>query len=122
MTRYDKELDCFFNSDWYAEKYPDVEELIAQDKFNSALEHYLKIGTTEKRSPNSLFDESYYLEANEDVVEAIAEGEFKCGYHHYLMHGESESRPPRQETQEEIDGKNALIEIFNETRDLNFLK
>ncbi len=115
-------LDYFFDSGWYLEQYPDVKILIDQGKFKNAFEHYLKIGAGEQASPHPGFDESYYLEANEDLRNAIAQGEFKCGYHHYLMYGEEEGRPPQRVTREEIDAKNAMIEIFNETRDLNFLK
>lgn len=122
MARDDKRLDHFFDSDWYLEQYPEVKKLIDQGQLNSALTHYLTIGVTEKKSPHSGFDESYYLEANEDIRDAITQGEYKCGYHHYLKYGEEEGRPPRQITREEIDSKNAMIEILNETMDLDFLK
>jgi len=56
------------------------------------LEHYLRFGQNEKRSPSSLFDEGDYLSVNPDVGQAVSAGIFSSGFAHYILHGRAENR------------------------------
>ena len=109
-------MDYFFNSSWYLESYPEVIDFIHQGKFKNAFQHYINIGAKKRYSPNPDFDEEFYVEANEDVKEAVENGKIKCGYHHYLTYGEDEKRSSRPISMDEIDARQALISIFDETK------
>ena len=110
-----KDLEIFFDSDWYLAKYPEARNLIYQRAYRNAFDHYIQIGAKRGNSPHPNFDEEFYLQANEDVRKAVESGEAQCGYHHFLAFGEAEGRSPSLISQEEIDARKALISIFEET-------
>jgi cytochrome b involved in lipid metabolism len=110
-----KEMNSYFDSDWYLNEYPEVQGLIYQRAYRDAFDHYIKTGTNEGNSPHPNFDEKYYLRTNEDVEKAVISGEIKCGYHHFLAFGEAEGRSARHISTEERDARQALISVFNET-------
>ncbi|MAD52462.1 hypothetical protein [uncultured Idiomarina sp.] len=75
----------YFDSEWYLQKYPDVEEA----GVNPA-EHYLRFGAFEARNPSTKFNSVFYLQQNPDVA--------KEGINpliHYILFGEAEGRLPK---------------------------
>ncbi|WP_147305116.1 hypothetical protein [Alkalilimnicola ehrlichii] len=52
-----------FDREWYLQKYPDVASVGADP-----VEHYLKWGASEGRSPGPSFDTRYYLANNPDIA------------------------------------------------------
>ena len=77
---------------WYFKRYPDAAELVKNGEFGSALDHYVRQGATEGRSPNADFDEAYYLTLHNDVQDAVRTGRMRCGFEHYLGWGRKEGR------------------------------
>jgi hypothetical protein len=73
-----------FDSRWYLEQNPDVE----QDGL-SPLHHYVRWGWQEGRPPHRLFDSGWYLRHNPDVEAARIDPLF-----HYLRWGAREGRNP----------------------------
>ncbi|WP_207190895.1 glycosyltransferase family 2 protein [Halochromatium salexigens] len=70
-------MEKIFDAHWYQEKNPDL--AIAQC---DALEHYLKYGAVQKRSPHPLFDTAWYMGRYPEVV-----GGDQNPLQHYLEHG-----------------------------------
>jgi FMN phosphatase YigB (HAD superfamily) len=71
-----------FDTDWYAARYPDV----AKAGVNP-IDHYLRRGWIEGRTPGPRFDPDHYLKSNPDVARAAANPLV-----HYLRHGIREGR------------------------------
>ena len=73
-----------FEPFWYLVSYPDV--------FRAGydpLDHYIKYGAAERRSPAEGFDPSYYLKQNPDVAKSEMNP-----FAHYLKFGRIEGRQP----------------------------
>ncbi len=87
-------LSPYFDAEWYARTYPDVQAEVAQGLWQSALHHYLCNATPLEFDPGPLFSESFYCAVNPDVLEAVERGELRNGYAHFLRHGVHELRKP----------------------------
>jgi hypothetical protein len=81
-------LDCapypLFDTSYYLQQYPDVEE-----RGVNPLSDYAASGALEGRCPNPLFDSLYYLERYPDVK--------ACGMNplgHYILYGAKDNRDP----------------------------
>jgi GT2 family glycosyltransferase len=85
-----------FDPVFYRATYLDVARSIAQRKFVDELDHYVRTGSLEGRSPNADFDESYYLERQPDVAEAVRRADLSCGFQHYLLYGRDEGREAKR--------------------------
>jgi len=72
----------FFDANWYLANYPDV----AQAKIDP-LEHFVKYGWLEDRSPSAEFDVAWYLSEYPDVAMANMNPLL-----HYIYYGEAEGR------------------------------
>lgn len=77
----------FFDEGWYVNRYPDVE----QSGMNG-LEHFVKFGGQEGRSPGPAFDSQWYLLEYPDVAQANLNPLV-----HYLRFGSNEDRLPTPE-------------------------
>jgi hypothetical protein len=85
----------YVDESWYLAHSPDVEEAIARGDFESATDHYVKIGFYEHRMPYEIeVDEAWYLESYPDIAEAVSKGVFKSGAAHFYKNGFSEGRFP----------------------------
>jgi glycosyltransferase involved in cell wall biosynthesis len=73
----------FFDRKWYRKTYPDTPTTM------SALEHYVRHGASEGRSPGPNFNSAWYKAKNPDVVAAGLDPLL-----HYLEHGAAEGRKP----------------------------
>jgi hypothetical protein len=60
--RLEKAFDDLFHADYYLERYPDAAALIGDGVFDTALEHYVEIGSLLLYDPNPFFVSRYYLE------------------------------------------------------------
>jgi hypothetical protein len=85
-------LLSLYNEAYYLAQNPDVSTAVGRGIFADGLEHYLRFGQKEKRSPSSLFDEGDYLSVNPDVGQAVSAGIFSSGFAHYILHGRAENR------------------------------
>ncbi|MED9260324.1 class I SAM-dependent methyltransferase [Escherichia coli] len=74
----------YFDEEWYRRQYP---ELGATD---SAIEHYLNIGTEKGYNPSPKFDTCWYLSMYPDVATAGINPLL-----HFIIHGENEGRQCR---------------------------
>lgn len=74
-----------FDSQWYLERYPDV-EILKQP----ALEHFILRGWREGRNPGPNFDTTFYLQSYPDVKQAGINP-----LEHYVKFGRSENRLPQ---------------------------
>lgn len=81
-----------FYTEWYLLHNPDVTEAVSQGLIEP-LEHFLRYGLKEGRSPGPLFDVQFYLHGNPDVAAAVARGE-TTAYEHFLTYGIYEGRAP----------------------------
>jgi len=84
-----------FSASWYLAAYPEVATKIGEGLFADGLDHYVRVGHAEQRSPNSEFDEKFYLEAYSDVADAVRSSRIACGFQHFLQHGRAENRLPK---------------------------
>jgi glycosyltransferase involved in cell wall biosynthesis len=78
----------FFDPAWYLEKYPDLDP-----GFMGALQHFVKHGAFEWRSPGPFFDSEWYMLQNPDLRAAV-EARLLNPLLHYLEHGAKEGRKP----------------------------
>jgi hypothetical protein len=68
---------------------------VAQHKFSSGLEHFIKRGQFENRRSSAFFDISTYIANNADVVTAVANhaaGLATSLVEHFLIYGQKEGR------------------------------
>ena len=73
-----------FDREWYLKTYLDV-AAAGIDPW----QHFIKLGSSEGRNPNSLFDSKWYLDTNPDVAAAGMNPVI-----HYVRHGGTEGRDP----------------------------
>ena len=67
---------------------------MAKGLISSGLEHWLKFGFSEGRSPQFAFDEQFYLATYPGVANAVVNGVFINGLEHYVKFGREEGRLP----------------------------
>ncbi|WP_185827619.1 class I SAM-dependent methyltransferase [Halomonas nitroreducens] len=79
-----------FDSDWYLHHNPDV-----QQSGMPGLEHFVRFGGQEGRSPGPAFDSQWYLSEYPDVADAQANPLV-----HYLRFGQQEDRLPKPDAWE----------------------
>ena len=79
------ELSGLFNTEWYLEKYEDV-----NDANINPIEHYLLSGTYEGRDPSEDFNTLWYLHKYPDVSESGLNPLI-----HFIRFGKAEERSPR---------------------------
>lgn len=84
-----------WNEKLYLMFYPDVAGAVANGKFASGYDHYVKYGRAEGRvfgpTPPD-WSEKLYLALYPDVAAAISDGKFASGYVHYVTAGRAEGR------------------------------
>ncbi|GBR71776.1 glycosyltransferase [Gluconobacter kanchanaburiensis] len=85
----------YFDPQWYLERYPDVAEALAHNRYQSPLHHYLTNGNPAAYDPNPWFSESFYTERYPDVGNIVANGSFRNGYEHFIRFGIAEQRQPQ---------------------------
>jgi hypothetical protein len=84
-----------FDQDWYMSQYPDVQDSIENGEYDTALQHYLKVGFIECRLPYEIkVDEEFYLERYKDVQLFIDHKMVPNAQWHFENHGRSEGRIP----------------------------
>lgn len=76
------EASAYFDGDWYAGRYPDVELLGL-----CPAEHYVRIGASLLRDPGPGFSTGFYLATHRDVAKAGVNPLW-----HYIAHGREEGR------------------------------
>lgn len=76
------ERSDLFDSEWYLERYPDIARAGLDP-----LEHFIRNGAAEGRSPGPQFDAKWYLRQNPDVARSGGNP-----LAHYLEHGRGEGR------------------------------
>lgn len=86
------DLEGIFDEAYYLATYADVRSAVEGGAFASGLDHFLRFGASEGRSPSSDFDEQAYLARYADVREAVQAGAFRSGLEHYLLYGRLEGR------------------------------
>ena len=91
----------FYNEQYYVNNNPDVQDAVNTGAFNSGLEHFLRFGLDEGRTPGealSFFNEETYLDDNDDVQNAIDNGVFDSAIEHFLQFGVKEGLDIREGT------------------------
>ena len=83
-----------FNENLYLIENPGVGDTVAKGLISSGLEHWLKFGFSEGRSPQFAFDEQFYLATYPGVANAVVNGVFINGLEHYVKFGREEGRLP----------------------------
>lgn len=76
-----------FDEFWYRQRYPEIDQAVRKQQYQSAWEHYLNEGAAAGYNPAFWFDEKWYRKQNVEVTLAIAEGALVCGFEHYLRTG-----------------------------------
>ena len=101
-----------FDAAYYLEQNAD-----ALHKGETAWEHFLRIGASERRNPNRLFDVAYYLEANPSL-EDLAENPLlhferegrQAGLRHHWLFNETEYLRLNPDLPRDMDGLAHMIE------------
>jgi hypothetical protein len=82
-----------FDEDWYLRTYEDVANAIAENKIESAWQHYVDFGYFEGRLPcGTGFDPEFYAEQYPDVVWSLKSSDARDLLKHYMDHGYAEGR------------------------------
>lgn len=80
---------------WYLAQSPDVKDAIGRGEFESASEHFVKVGYYEHRMPYEIdVDEVWYLDNYEDIAAAVDQKVFPSGRAHFYQLGYREGRFP----------------------------
>jgi hypothetical protein len=80
---------------WYLAQSPDVKEAIERGEFESASDHFVKVGYYEHRMPYEIdVDESWYLDNYGDIAAAVEQKVFPSGRAHFYQLGYREGRFP----------------------------
>jgi GT2 family glycosyltransferase len=87
-------LSQYFDTEWYLACHEQVEDLVTDGEYASALHHYLTNPTPWHFAGSPDFDEAYYSARYSDISDAIAAGAVRCGYLHFVLHGRFEDRQP----------------------------
>jgi hypothetical protein len=94
-----------FDPDWYLARYPDL-----VGSGTDPLDHYMRFGAYEGRSPGPDFDPPSYLAENPNVPEAKLNPLL-----HYIRHSAKEGGKPRPFRADPIDAGAVAIDVFNAT-------
>ncbi len=100
MSERDALIKKNFDGRWYLSNNIDVRKDKGYGKnSDTAFDHYLAHGMSEKRNPNANFDEKYYLDSNPDVAAVVPQDALRSGFEHYLIHGQKppECRKPKSD-------------------------
>jgi len=92
-----RDPSSFFNSNFYFQKHPDVQQAVNTGFFRSAFEHFFVSGQFEGRDPSSLFNSNFYLQRHSDVQQAVNTGTIKNAFFHFIEYGQFEQRQPSPE-------------------------
>jgi GT2 family glycosyltransferase len=87
-------LSQYFDTEWYVASHDNVEDMVADGEYGSALHHYLTNPTPWRFPASPDFDEAYYSVRYPDIAEAVAAGALRSGYIHFVLHGRFEDRQP----------------------------
>ena len=87
-------LSLYFDPDWYLAMYDEVEDLIAEGHYSSALHHFLTNPTPARYLGSADFDEAFYASRYPDIGHAIEAGALRSGFQHFIDHGRFENRAP----------------------------
>jgi len=80
---------------WYLAQNPDVRDAIANRAFNSAADHFCRVGFYEHRMPYPIeVDETWYLKSYPDIAAAVTQGAVASGQAHFQADGYREGRFP----------------------------
>lgn len=86
-----------FDPNWYVGAHPDLPGTVVGP--DTALSHFVTIGSREGRHPNADFDPRWYLERYPKVMAAITDGRLCGAYHDYLRRArEGQPRLPAPAT------------------------
>lgn len=61
-NRLERAFDDLFDNEYYLSRYPDVGKAIADGVYESALDHYIRVGSTLLHDPCEFFASRFYLE------------------------------------------------------------
>lgn len=95
------QFDCvnssiLFDSEWYLTMYPEVSSMVGRGKkVGSVIEHFLRYGINENKSPLPDFDIDFYLRSYKDISDAYSAGTI-MPIHHWLFIGAKENRNPNK--------------------------
>lgn len=92
-----RDPSSFFNSNFYFQRHPDVQQAVNTGFFRSAFEHFFVSGQFEGRDPSSLFNSNFYLQRHSDVQQAVNTGTIKNAFFHFIEYGQFEQRQPSPE-------------------------
>lgn len=84
--------NALFNANYYLQNNPDVLAAIAKGQFTSALDHFIKFGQYENRSPNLVFNGAQYLVDNLDTAAAVGSKQLTSAWAHFTTYGIAELR------------------------------
>ncbi len=87
-------LSAYFDPDWYMAMYDEVEDLIADGQYSSALHHFLTNRSAAHYAGSADFDEAFYATRYPDIGAAITAGALRSGFQHFIDHGRFENRQP----------------------------
>jgi GT2 family glycosyltransferase len=102
-------LSAYFDPDWYLAMHDEVEDLIAEGKYSSALHHYMTNPEPLRFAGSADFDEGFYARRYPNIAEAIQAGLQRCGYPHFINHGRFENRQPSPWFDPNAYGENAVV-------------
>jgi len=85
---------AIFDETYYLSHNPDVASAVSRGLFSSGLEHFLKYGMFEDRSPSPFWDENFYLATNVDISYGLADHLITSAVQHFIMYGDAEGRTP----------------------------
>jgi len=94
----------FFDPTWYLDKYPDL-----CPSYMGALEHFVRHGAFEGRSPGPCFDSEWYIAQNPDIA-PVVHARLLNPLLHYVDNGRKEGRKPSPPKTGMYDGVKALID------------
>jgi hypothetical protein len=83
------------DEEFYIASYPDVVRLLAEGRYCSVSDHYVRTGFFECKLPSHIaVDADYYLEINPDVKLALQNGQVESAQAHFERSGWKEGRAP----------------------------
>ncbi len=90
----ERRTSLLFDPDWYRRRYPEAARAVADGRFRSRLEHYLRNDQPESFDPSPWFSEAWYRANNPGLADAIGPEGFRNGFVHFRLHGAREERSP----------------------------
>lgn len=80
-------LRVLFDAPWYLATYPDAVQMLEDQEWMTALDHYLAIGADDGRAATPYFDAEWYLTTYREVDTGPYSNRFLDALHHYLATG-----------------------------------